>query len=349
MTNEAAIIEEQNLWRLKIKFSKKAVFFAVLFIILILTPIVLNQYYQLQLAPVSKNQQAEEKIFVVTPGQPITAIAQNLKKEKLIKNALAFRFLVAQMRIEKTIQYGDFRLSPKMSSRDIALELTHGAIDIWITIPEGTRIEQQAEIIEERLKFGGNEAFNFSKKEYTRLSEEGFMFPDTYLIPKDATAETVANQLRSTFQSKIEGSIIGNSTTNLPLEEVVTIASLIEREAKTAQEKPTIAGIINNRLSLGMPLQIDATVQYAKGYENSENTWWPQITRDDYELVKSPYNTYLNTGLPPAAISNPGIDSIRAVLEPEETDYLYYLHDSEGKIHYAITIEQHNQNVQDFL
>lgn len=286
---------------------------------------------------------------MVTPGQPITIIAQNLKDEGLIKNAFAFRLLVAQMGIGKTIQAGDFRLSPAMSSRDIALELTHGAIDIWVTLPEGMRIEEQADIIEEKLKFGSNESYNFDKQEYIKQAEEGYMFPDTYLIPKDATAEIIADQLRSTFKSKVEESIVGNSSTNSSLEEIVIMASLIEREAKTAQEKPIIAGIINNRLELAMPLQIDATVQYAKGYESSNDAWWPQITREDYKLVKSPYNTYLNPGLPPAAISNPGIDSIRAVLEPEETDYLYYLHDSEGKIHYATTVEEHNQNIQEFL
>lgn len=253
------------------------------------------------------------------------------------------------MGIGKSIQAGDFRLSPKMSARDIATELTHGAIDIWVTFPEGLRREEQADILEEKLKFGGNESYNFNKKEYIRLADEGFMFPDTYLIPKDATAEIAAGQLRSTFKTKVEDSIISNADTDLTTEEVVTIASLIEREAKTAEEKPVIAGIINNRIDLGMPLQIDATVQYAKGYDSTENTWWPQITRDDYQAVKSPYNTYLSANLPPTPISNPGIDSIRAVLEPEATDYLYYLHDSEGKIHYAETVDQHNQNIADHL
>ena len=175
------------------------------------------------------------------------------------------------------------------------------------------------------------------------------MFPDTYLIPKDATAQIVANQLRSTFTSKVEQSIIGNLKTSSSLEEVVTIASLIEREAKTAQEKPIIAGIISNRIKLGMLLQIDATVQYIKGYDSNENTWWPQVTRDDYTRGKSPYNTYTNLGLPPAPIANPGIDSIRAALEPQETEYLYYIHDTEGKVHFAKTVEEHNRNVRDYL
>ncbi len=252
------------------------------------------------------------------------------------------------MGIGKSIQAGDFRLNPSMSSREIALELTHGAIDIWVTLPEGLRIEEQAETIEKELKYGGNQNYNFDKREYIKLAQEGFMFPDTYLIPKDATAQIVVDQLRATFTNKVEKSIIGNSKTKLSLQEIITIASLIEREAKTAEEKPTIAGIIMNRLELGMPLQIDATLHYAKGYDSSENTWWQQITLED-KKIKSPYNTYLNTGLPPGPISNPGIDSIRAALEPKETDYLYYLHDSEGNIHYATTLEEHNTNVRNYL
>jgi len=267
----------------------------------------------------------------------------------LIKSPFAFRLLVAQLGVGKSIQAGDFKLSADMSSKNIALELTHGAIDIWITLPEGLRIEEQANIIEAKLKFGGNAIYNFDKKEYIKLAEEGYMFPDTYLIPKDATAEFVASQLRQTFKDKVEDSIIAKSKTDLSTEDIVIIASLLEREAKTAQEKPTIAGIINNRIDDGMPLQIDATVQYAKGYDSSENTWWPQITVDDYKSVKSQYNTYLNQGLPPAPISNPGIDSIRAALEAEKTDYLYYLHDAEGKIHYGTTVEEHNQNIQNYL
>lgn len=332
-----------------VKLTKKTVIFTVLFLLLILTPVILNQFYQLQLAPESQNQAAQEKIFVIVPGQPITAIAQNLKEENLIKSAFAFRLLVAQMGIGKSVQAGDFRLSPAMSSREIALELTHGAIDIWVTLPEGLRVEEQAARIEEKLKFGENKSYNFNKNEYLKLAKEGYMFPDTYLIPKDATAQIVASQITQTFTQKVEQSIINKSNTDLSKEDVITLASLIEREAKTAEEKPTIAGIIINRLNLGMPLQIDATVQYAKGYDSANNSWWPQITREDYKSVRSAYNTYLNKGLPPGPIASPGIDSIRAALEPEETEYLYYIHDSEGKVHFAKTAEEHNQNVRDFL
>lgn len=332
-----------------IKLNKRSLFFALFFIILIITPVGLNQYYNYLLASPTKTQDSQEKLFVITPGQPLTIIAQNLEKQKLIKNAFAFRLLVAQMGIGKSIQAGDFKLSPTMSSNEIAKELTHGAIDVWVTIPEGLRIEEQAARIEQKLRISENENYNFDKKQYITLAKEGYMFPDTYLIPKDATAQIVANRLLETFSQKVEESILKNANSKQSNLEIITLASLIEKEAKTSEEKPVISGIIQNRLKIGMALQIDATVAYAKGYDSAKNSWWPEVTIEDYKNVKSPYNTYLKTSLPPGPIASPGIDSIRAALEPADTPYLYYLHDADGKIHYAKTAEEHNQNIKDFL
>jgi UPF0755 protein len=301
------------------------------------------------LAAPGKTQNVEEKLFIVTPGQPLTTIAKNLEKQNFIKNAFAFRLLVAQMGIGKSIQFGDFKLSSSMTSRDIAKELTHGAIDVWVTIPEGLRMEEQAARIEQKLKFGQNENYHFDKKQYISLAKEGYMFPDTYLIPKDATAQVVADRLQETFSQKVGDSILKNAKSKNSNLEIITIASLIEKEAKTSEEKPVIAGILQNRIKIGMALQVDATVAYAKGYDSAKNNWWSEVTVEDYKNVKSPYNTYLNTGLPPGPIASPGIDSIRAALEPADTPYLYYLHDADGKIHYAKTAAEHNQNIKDFL
>lgn len=329
--------------------SKRTIFFAIFFILLVTLPVVLSQYYNYLLNPVSASVEAEPIIFVITPGEPIVTVAQSLKEKNLVKNAFVFRLLIAQMGIGKSIQAGDFKLSQSMSARDIAKELTHGAIDVWVTLPEGLRIEEQAQRIEQKLTFGENSNYNFDKKEYIRLAKEGYMFPDTYLIPKDADARIVASRLLQTFDEKVTNSILKNSKSDLSTDDIVIIASLIEKEAKTSEEKPIIAGIITNRLKGKMALQIDATVSYAKGYDSAKNSWWPQITQEDYKAVRSPYNTYLNAGLPPAPIASPGIDSIRAALNPADTDYFYYLHDSDGKIHYGKTVEEHNSNVQEFL
>lgn len=329
--------------------SKKFTFFAILFILVIIAPVILNRFYNYELEPAAPNSKATTKLFVVTPSEPLVTIAQNLKKENLIKNAFAFRLLVAQMGISKNVQAGDFRLSAAMSAREIAGELTHGAIDIWITLPEGMRIEEQAQRLEEKLKFGSNEKYQFDKDEHIKLAQEGYMFPDTYLIARDATASDVSQRLRQTFDEKVGQLLAKGKQNNLTEEEVVILASLVERESKSSQERPIIAGILFNRLNSGMALQVDATVQYAKGYDANENTWWPQVTSSDYQTVKSRFNTYLYLGLPPAPIANPGLESLQAAAEPAQTDYFYYLHDSDGKVHYARTIEEHNRNIKEFL
>lgn len=332
------------------KNRKKIIIFAIIFLILIVTPIVLNRYYNFQLEPISKDSQSPFQIFVVKPGDAVAEIAQNLKKENLIKNPVAFRLMVGRMGVSKNIQAGDFRLSASMSSSQIAQELTHGVIDVWITLPEGLRVEEQAQIIEEKLKFAANDVYQFDKNEYIKIAQEGYMFPDTYLIPKDASAKQIVQMLRATFDQKVDKSTLGlDRQNNLSAEELIVLASLVERESKTAQEKPTIAGILMNRLNLGVALQVDATVQYAKGYDQNQGAWWPLIDAQDYESTKSPYNTYLNSGLPPTAIANPGLDSIQAAANPAQTDYFYYLHDAEGNIHYAETINEHNDNIQMYL
>src|SRR4030042_3115321 len=252
------------------------------------TPILLNKYYNSQLQPVSKNNQPQ--IFIIKPGQDVSQIAKNLEKASLIKNALAFRLLVSQMGISKNIQAGDFRLFPSQSAKEIASQLTHGAIDIWITLPEGLRIEEQAQKIEEALKFGSNEKYQFNKKEYIKLAKEGYMFPDTYLIPKDAAAKDITGRLNETFSQTVSEDLLQKGAkNNLQNEEITILTSVIKNVAEEDLERPVIAGIILNRLKADMTLDIDATVSYAKG------------------------------------------------------------HDREGKIHYAVTIDQHTQNIQDFL
>lgn len=331
-----------------LNIMKKLPIFAIIFIFLILTPLGANKYYHWLLEPVSREQSYQ--IFVITPGASVTQIARNLKDGKLIKNSLAFRLLVVQMGIAKNIQAGDFRFSPHQSAREIAQELTHGAIDVWITFPEGVRVEEMAAIIEAKLKTPENDKYLFDKKEFIKEAKEGYMFPDTYLISKDATAQTIVDRLLATFGEKVDPKILEKgASNNLTSEEVIILASLIEKEAKTNEERPVIAGILLNRASAGIPLEVDATVRYAKGYDSAQNTWWAPVAARDYREVKSRYNTYLYPGLPPGPIANPGLESIRAAAEPADTDYLYYLHDREGKVHFAKTIEEHNQNIRQFL
>lgn len=284
--------------------------------------------------PVNKESK-ETKIFVIQKGEGLRSIARRLKEEKLIKDPIVFFILVQKLNLADKIQAGDFRLSPSMEAQKLAQELTHGTLDVWVTIPEGLRSEEIAQILKEKVpSFTDNWALELKKN-------EGYLFPDTYLIPKDADINLVIKIMRDNFEEKWK-----KLKSDKKVGEVVILASIVEREAKFAEDRPVVAGILTNRLRLGMPLQADATVQYARG--EIDNNWWEKLTPEDLK-INSPFNTYLNYGLPPSPIANPGFDVLKAAATPAKTNYLYYLSSKDGRMHYAETLEEHHQNIEKYL
>ncbi len=299
-------------------------------------------FYKEGTLPVNKNND-ESKIFIIEPGESLDSIINNLYKEDLIRNRIVFRIIVKQMDIEKSIQAGDFRLSPSMNAYEIADELTHGTIDVWVTIPEGLRKEEIAEIVSEK--------FDISETEFNALAEEGYLYPDTYLIPKNPTAQQVIDILKTTFDAKfteeMEEQMVKKGMTE---NEVVTLASILEREAFGENDRQEIANVLYRRLQEGIPLQVDATVQYVLGYQPLENRWWKKALTFDDLKINSPYNTYVITGLPPGPISSPGIEAIQAVLDAtDDTPYLFYIHDPSGNTHYGRNSEEHQRNIDRYL
>lgn len=279
------------------------------------------------------------KIFIVERGQGVREIAKNLKDQDLIKDPIAFFILTKKLGLDNKIEAGDFRLFPSMTAEQVAKELTHGTLDIWVTIPEGQRATEIADTLRKKMP-----SYD-STWDQKLVENEGFLFPETYLFPVDANVNTVITIMRkNTFDVKYQTLDIKKK--GYTEDEIVTVASLIEREAKHPQDRPLIASVIYNRLKIGMALQIDATVQYAKG--QVKGNWWPIITQDDYKSVVSPYNTYLNPGLPPSPISNPGLESLQAAANPAETNYLYYITDKNGVNRYAETLSQHQANIQKY-
>ena len=278
-------------------------------------------WWKVSLTPVNPaNRQTQT--FIVARGDGVREVSKKLKDTGLIHDQIAFFLLVKKMGIEKNIQAGSFQLSPSLSSYEIANRLTVGTEDVWITIPEGWRSEEIIKYLQEQNIPGPEVGWN----------EEGKYFPETYLVPKQMTIEEVRNLMRRTFEVKVP------ETT----QDQLIVASLVEREAKRSQDRPLIAGVIYNRLQVGMKLDIDATIQYALG------SWKKDLTLEDLQ-IKSLYNTYTNLGLPPAPICNPGLASIEAAINPAQTDYLYYMHDKNGVAHFAATIEEHNANVAKYL
>jgi len=284
----------------------------------------------------SKNNSSQ--IFVIEKGSGVREVANSLKQKGLIKDPIVFFLLTKKLGFDKKIQAGDFRLSPSMGLYTMIEALTHGTLDIWVTIPEGLRALEIADIFEKELPTYKSDWRN------TLATNEGYLFPDTYLIPKDADINIVLSLMKNNFDKKYQ--TLNTSKSNLSKNEIITIASMIEREALKNEEKPSISSVIANRLRDGMSLDIDATLQYIKG-KNSSGKWWSVPTADD-KKINSPYNTYRNVGLPPSPISNPGFEAINAALNPKQTNYYYYIHDSNGNVHFAETLEKHNENIQKY-
>lgn len=281
-----------------------------------------------------------QKIFVVAKGQGVRDIAKSLREEGFIKDPVVFFLVIKRLGLDGKIQAGDFRLSPSQTAESIAKELTHGTLDIWVTVPEGYRAGEIADVLKERIP-----SYKDSWR-YVLEQNEGFLFPDTYLIPKDADADLIVSLMKKNFESKFR--TLGTPRRNLSKEEIVIIGSLVEREVKFPQDRPLVASVILNRLSLAMKLDIDATIQYALGYQKKEKRWWKQhLTKEDL-AIDSPYNTYTHAGLPPTPIANPGLAALKAVISPTQTNYLYYISDKNGKNHYAETIEEHNANIKKY-
>jgi len=251
-----------------------------------------------------------------------------------------------------------FSLRPNMTMEEIAGQLQHGRLPaVTVTIPEGWRAEQIGALCEEK---GITSAQGFlqtvlqGRSEYDFLSErppgspvsvEGFLFPDTYQLPLNSRPGRVVDIMLQNWDRRVSPDLRDKAADEgLSLYEVITLASVVEREAVLAEERPIIASVYLNRLQVDMYLQADPTVQYAKGYDQEAEHWWSPVTQEEYSLVDSPYNTYLNPGLPPSPICNPGLASIKAVVEPTSTKYLFFRHKGDGSHAFAVTYEEHLRN-----
>jgi UPF0755 protein len=312
----------------------------ILLFLIILTSIGFYLFYSEGSLPVNKIDKNIKK-FIVKSGEPLNNIVNNLNNEGLIRNRIIFRLVIAKLGIEKKIQAGEFQLSPSMSAFEVANNLTHGTADTSLTLIEGMRKEEMAEII--------SKTFEIPSIEVTEKTREGYIFPDTYMIPKSATFDTVYSIVKNNKKFiKVLSSFKNKS--KLTEKEVMILASLVEREARLPATREKIAGIILKRYLADWPLQIDATVQYILGYQPLEKSWWKkELTEEDLK-IPSLYNTYLHPGLPPEPICSPSLSSIEAVINANpSTPYWYYITDETGVMHYAVTLEEHEANIARYL
>lgn len=274
----------------------------------------------------------------IDQGMGRKAIAKRLRDEGLIRSWV--HFWAASLIYSKPLQYGTYSINPRHNAWEILQTFETGKErTVILRIPEGWRREQIARALAE-LRFDSTQFLALTK------DKEGYLFPDTYFVETDASIASIIEKLTSNFERRVQQL--------QPTREQLILASIVEREAKTDTERSLIAGIYSNRLKIGMKLDADPTVQYGKETNlldqgKTVDTFWRSITVSDYSGVISPYNTYLNPGLPPGPIANPGAKSIEAAINPASTNAYYFFHTADGEIVTSRTMDEHNANKRKYL
>lgn len=287
--------------------------------------------------------------FDVGVSDGAAVVADALESAGFVKSSLGFKMaLFLKGGFSAKIEPGAYNISKSMNSLSVAGMLLQPPYMRWITIPEGLRKEEIAELLAKSMGWSDekkNEWINLTR-EQEHDYREGVYFPDTYLIPSGESPTDVVKRLRDKFEENFAPLSKEAFAQNIRWFTLLRVASIVQREASSKEDMPLIAGIIWNRLLKNMSLEVDATLQYARG--DTGSGWWAPITVADKQ-IDSPYNTYKLKGLPPFPISNPGLDAITAALRPAKTDCLFYLHDSSKTTHCAETYDEHKVNIEKYL
>lgn len=281
-----------------------------------------------------------EHIVRIEEGDTLSDIALRLEQENVIKSAVAFEMLAKFYGGETTADAGDYLFDSTETTSEVLRRIVSGDYRLArkrVVVYEGMTIKQMSDEFQKYFAL-------FDAREFAVLSEgeEGYLFPDTYFFLPTVSAFEIYTAMRENFDTKIatvESQISGSGKS---LNEILTMASIIEKEASNPKDRRLISGVLWTRIEKGMKLQVDAVFPYIIG----KNTF--QLSYDDL-AVDSPYNTYKYKGLPPGPIGSPGLDAIKAALEPEKTKYLYYLADIRGTTHYAATFAAHEKNINRYL
>lgn len=278
--------------------------------------------------------------ITIEEGSTLSDIAETLKEQDVVRSSLWLRNIVIILNGEDGALSGDYFLEYQENVFSMARRIAKGDFDlslVKVIVPEGATLDEMAQIFEKKFE-------SFDREKFLNLVDgnEGYLFPDTYHFLPNVEAREVARVLSNTFVEKLMEVDKDIREFGKPIDEIINMASILEKEARTTQTRRTIAGILWKRLEIGMPLQVDAVFTYANG--KNSFTLTTEDLREDH-----PYNTYTNKGLPPTPISNPGLDSIRAAVNPIESDYLYFLSDKSGNMHYSVTFEEHVRKKRIYL
>jgi UPF0755 protein len=294
--------------------------------------------------------------FIIEQGASVNVIAANLESMGFIQNAEAFRAYLIYSGLDTSIQAGEYKLSAAMSAIDIAHELQDATSEeVTFVILPGWRMEElAASLSTSGLSIAPGDFFNAVNNPSRGFdflsganSNEGFLFPDSYVFPRTTTANELVDEFVRHFAQHLSHDMqLGFQKQGLTVYQAVILASIVEREAVHPEESPMIASVYLNRLKNGMNLEADPTVQYALGYNAIQGTWWTNpLSASDLQF-DSPFNTYIYRGLPPAPISNPGIDALNAVSFPAVSPYYFFRAkcDNSGYHSFAETFDEHLAN-----
>jgi UPF0755 protein len=307
--------------------------------------------------------------FVIEPGETAGQIAERLAAAGLIVDAEVFRRYLQVEGLDTSLEVGSYVLRQTMTVPEIAQALQSGARpEIEVTIREGLRLEEIAASVAVQTGIPAAEFVQMATSGWRNTdlvshlflsslppdaSLEGFLLPDTYRFLEDATAYDVIARMLLTFSERVTSEMqLAAANRGLTVYEMINLASIVEREAVIASERPIIAGVYYNRLDYGWFLNADPTVQYGLGYNESTGEWWRRLYFNELGIsslaeVDHPYNTYRYLGLPPGPICSPGLASIEAVAFPVESDYFYFMADctlNDGTHLFAVTEEEHFAN-----
>ena len=279
-------------------------------------------------------------VFIIESGQGIGSVANELKVDNVVRSPFLFRSLVIFFGGERTTSAGLYVFDQPENVFTVAYRISHGNYGyaaVKITIPEGVTASAIADLVHDKFPSINRQDFF-----QTILPSEGYLFPETYFFPPQAPASMIADRLKYQFEKNIESLKDDILASGYSKEEIITVASILEEEVRSDADRKKVADIIWRRLATGIPLQVDSTVAYVIGRPAS------QLSSNDLKKP-SPYNTYLNKGLPPTPISNPGKESMLAALHPTANKYLYFLSDKDGITHFAVTYSEHVKNIKKYL
>lgn len=340
-----SIVDEKKFH--KLDPTKKPLYIGIVaFTLLIVLPALTYSYYGIALNRPAQNDR--EKVFKIDKGEGASDISSRLYAEDLINSKALFDVYVVLNNYQDNLQAGVYTVPAGSSVKQLVMLFSKGTDDLRVTFLEGWRVEEIAQEASLSFEGVGYDRFLDEAKQY-----EGRLFPDTYDFSVGAAEETIINAMRENFKDKTKDLLTAEALAKAGLseEQVVIVASIVEREVRTEEDRAIVAGILLKRFKDRELLGADATTQYAVApkMENGQETWWPnQLTVEDLASA-SAFNTRKVVGLPPTPICSPGLSALQAVVNPQETDYYYYLTDLEGVTHYATTLDEHNRNIGKYL